>query len=452
MKMFFRGMQKFLASPWFALVVYGGGYYVWFAPVDLTLFLIGYGLLVVLVLRVSQDLTPFFPLIMSLLFLNVIGAGDTSSVPTMVSSLPLLFLAIMVGVVVLCLGWFAWRHRLPKTYFGSWWERHIGMFGLGLLAISLAYALAKVRMEGHAAIDFPYVDTLLIVLLWLIYRMFRRTQGEHVTRAFVQSAMHLGTLMAAQLLTDYALRFELVGASTFTPNVGWGISNQVAIMLLFLLPFSAYHAIRYPKTRGLALLYVVIQSLALVLTLSRGGIGAWALMMIGVFVLWWRAERHHPTFWFAGMLFAAALAGMMVVAPNILQYVWEHLLVEGISDSGRLTLYASAWQHFLQSPLTGIGTVLSPTVFDPTPWFHSTLLDTLASLGLVGVAAFGIHFYEKYHFFVTQRDDFKRFALLALLGSGLYGMIDISYYHFSYFLLLVFLLAVAEQREWLQRG
>ncbi len=452
MKKILQGAQWFSASPWFALLVYGGGYYLWLAPIDLTLFLIGYGLLLVFVLRISKDLTPLFPLLMSLLFLNIIGAGDTGHVPTIVSALPLVFLYILIGGVVFLLILFAWRHRLPRTYFGSWWERNVGFFGLGLLLIVVAFACAKVRVDGHSAIDFPYIDALLMALLWVIYRLFRRTKGEHVARAFVQSAMHLGMLMAAQILTDYGLRFELVGASSFTPNVGWGISNQVAIMLLFLLPFSAYHAIHYPKTRLLSLLYVVIQSLALVLTLSRGGIGAWVLMMIGVFVLWWRAERRHLTFWLAGLLFGAVLTGMMILAPEVLHYVFEHLLGEGISDSGRFALYASAWQHFLQSPLTGIGTLLSPTIFDPTPWFHSTLFDTLASLGLVGVFAFGVHLFEKYRFFWTNRDDFKRFALLGILGSGLYGMIDISYYHFSYFLLLVFLLAVAEQREWLQRG
>ena len=113
-------------------------------------------------------------------------------------------------------------------------------------------------------------------------------------------------------------------------------------------------------------------------------------------------------------------------------------------SSGRIELYKAAIEAFLSSPITGIGTALT-VVYDVTPWYHSTLFDTLASTGVVGLVMFIIHMFQKYRLlFKNRKDPFVFFVFIGFICSGLYGMIDVAYYNLIWLMMFAIILAVVE--------
>ena len=75
------------------------------------------------------------------------------------------------------------------------------------------------------------------------------------------------------------------------------------------------------------------------------------------------------------------------------------------------------------------------------PWYHSSILDILASLGIIGLVTFGIHFVQKYKYLFNN----KMFHfLLGFLLSELYGLIDVNYFNFMYLFIYVLILSTLE--------
>ena len=94
----------------------------------------------------------------------------------------------------------------------------------------------------------------------------------------------LGLYLTFQLLTYYLLQDSIIEAlSQKLSNVGWGISNNIALMLLVTIPFTTY--LCYINTTKKCLLYyilAVIQMAAVVLTYSRGALLA---MIVGIIIM-----------------------------------------------------------------------------------------------------------------------------------------------------------------------
>ena len=129
------------------------------------------------------------------------------------------------------------------------------------------------------------------------------------------------------------------------------------------------------------------------------------------------------------------------------EFIVQRFLSDGdLNDysSGRIDLYKQAIQLFLENPITGVGTSLA-VLYNVTPWFHSTLFDTLAATGIIGTTMMGVHMFQKYRLLIKNRKDtFVVFVFIGFISSGLYGMIDVAYYNLIWLMIFAIVLACVE--------
>ena len=91
-------------------------------------------------------------------------------------------------------------------------------------------------------------------------------------------------------------------------------------------------------------------------------------------------------------------------------------------------LYAEAWDLFTAHPVLGVGLGFYGDNFAINTmqfyWFHSTLFQVLANMGLVGLAAYIFYYVARFRTIRRLRNPFNLFTLVAWLGFEGYSMMD----------------------------
>ena len=129
-----------------------------------------------------------------------------------------------------------------------------------------------------------------------------------------------------------------------------------------------------------------------------------------------------------------------------------------LNDSGRLDLYRTGFERFLQNPVIGQGfysydydlfdfaTVESFSSFFPPRW-HNTIIQILATSGVVGILAYIYHRCQTVCLFIKRRSVSKAYIgiyFLVLLGMSL---LDCHFFNVGPTLFYSMALAVVEYAE-----
>lgn len=131
------------------------------------------------------------------------------------------------------------------------------------------------------------------------------------------------------------------------------------------------------------------------------------------------------------------------------QFLDYALRVNMENMNGRTPIYEAIVTAFKENPIFGKG-MFSPfyniieTGVGEYQWGHSTVLHTILTMGSFGVVALLYHFFEKYFYLIKKMNKEKFFVLMGFLLSGLYGLIDVSYYFINYMMVLIIILAIIE--------
>ena len=100
----------------------------------------------------------------------------------------------------------------------------------------------------------------------------------------------------------------------------------------------------------------------------------------------------------------------------------------GVRHPSRDCLYAEAWKLFCSHPFLGVGLGYNGDHFAINTmqfyWFHSTLFQVLANMGVVGVLAYAFYYIARFRTLRKLRNPFNVFMLIAWLGFEGYSMMD----------------------------
>ena len=170
--------------------------------------------------------------------------------------------------------------------------------------------------------------------------------------------------------------------------------NGTAAYLNMVVPFCIVLALRARDrvTRLLSRGCLVLSSLALVLTQSRGGLLAYvAILLVSAYYL--APNLGARVRWMA-------VAALFSIAGAVLAgSIFERLSgVDSFTEITRLAIWAGAWLIFMGHPVAGIGygnfkTVLAATISVPDGFMldaHNLYLELLAETGILGLAAFAM--------------------------------------------------------------
>lgn len=318
--------------------------------------------------------------------------------------------------------------------------KHKGKWKLGgmffpQLAVSIAllfggaFTIGKEHYLG--ALGFSMLLGFVILALYFIINNFTKEDSKRDTALYVSKIMMwAGLIICAELFVFY-LRSGKAPAELFNDSfdLGWGISNNAATILLLSAPITCYTATRYDNGFVYAFL-AAIQYVFIILTYSRGGI-LFAAVTVPVAIVFLIIKSCNRKRMLAALgVLLAVLAGVYAAFFGEINAVFKTLLGLGFGSSGRDLLYKEAIEVFLKNPIFGAGMGYHGDFYAINNmsfyWFHSTLFQVIGSLGVVGILAYVYYYIARYVivFKGIKKNTFNIFVLIAFIGFEGYSMMD----------------------------
>ncbi|MEM8809374.1 MAG: IctB family putative bicarbonate transporter, partial [Cyanobacteria bacterium P01_G01_bin.38] len=275
----------------------------------------------------------------------------------------------LIGVLLLICAAFWLLLTLSDQAEGWLTPIHIGVL-LYWLAMLLATAVSPTNVKS-AAISGLIKLTLNLMLFLLAARVMRQPK----LRTAILSVFLLTTL----LVSVYGLRQWFFGADALATWVDpesnlsgttrvysfLGNPNLLAAYLLPAISFSFAAIFIWPRwlPKGLAMMALLVNTVCLILTLSRGGwlgfLGLGFVMMV-LLVYWWNAL--FPPFWQRWALPLLLGGSVTVVALSILVIppVQERVMSmfagrEDSSNNFRINVYEAVFEMIRARPVLGVG-------------------------------------------------------------------------------------------------
>jgi len=369
----------------------------------------------------------------------------------------------------------------PKTDWGNWRIALPLAVWLLLSAAQIAFSLTLDRQATKEASVKLLALTVYFLAALVTLRTSERRKIALVTLTVFGFAVSLFAIL--QRLTYNGKMYWVRPVSAYIAPFGpYGNYNHFAGMVELLLPLPLAYLLFAKinlEQRLLWLFSVVLMAVALIFSLSRGGILALGIELAALmlFAKWDRlqsvgsgrlpGQADARSTMGNGLMLGGALAAVVVLA---LWIGYEPLskrfgtVREGASEYSVVTrteYWRGAWQMFLDHPIAGVGLGAFPTAYpsyghssaknERLEQAHNDYLQLLADTGLIG-ALVGLWFL--FELIRTARRQFQMLARArnqdrALAIGGYVAMLGIAVHSFLDFNLqiaanaLLFLLVVA---------
>lgn len=291
------------------------------------------------------------------------------------------------------------------------------------------------------------IVTVAIAFLTLIAANSDFDKPEYAFKVLFALGMVVGLQCCITAIAQKNFLEEVFMKDLFHTN--WGVYNGIITVVLFTIPSCFYFAAKYKKYAFLFMLAAMLQYAAAHLTASRAAFLAMSpfllVCLIATLVVSDKKTRHNVALSFLGA-FAVLVAVGAVVALLNAEFVQDFFSVFAASgfNLGRDKVWKQSIEFFLENPIFGLGLMHHDEIQQAAIsyfWMsHNTILQALSSLGIVGFTGLMIHSLYKYKTF-AKRDYFSYFAMIMMVATELYGMIDClmpaPYYVMPLFLLLI---------------
>ena len=236
--------------------------------------------------------------------------------------------------------------------------------------------------------------------------------------------------------------------------LGWSTWNGIGAILAVCLPVHFYLAIT--KKHGyIFFITAIISYLAIALTLSRASLLV-ATLLAAICVIIGCIKGENVKMFRIATLIAALLAliGFIVFWSKI-STVFTDYLERGFSDNGRFGLYKDGMKSFFAHPIFGAGFANVYSIGPVTPEFfaistpimcHNTIIQILASCGVIGLCGYLFHRYQTLKFLYEQRKSlFSVFSALCVSALLFTSLLDVHFFITYHILYYATILCVAEK-------
>ncbi len=329
---------------------------------------------------------------------------------------------------------------------------------LGFLALGIAYLLSGAFTEGYGGKELAYAALQIVSLCATYFYFYYTVDWEQ--RNIGDGAMMLTAVGVGLFLEIVAMYFrpdviQAIQNHTFDRGMllsGWGVYNNVGGMMAMLMPAPFYFACVRKKGWAYLLLADVFLG-GVFLTQSRGAMLAGGLVYVTccVFtVIYTPKERRIENLLVLSLLLVAigVIAIAIFLQPEN-SIMWS-TIATGMYGNGRLNIYKAGWEQFLDAPILGKGFYapfedrekyfsilfehqygwenIGDSYFIP-PRYHNTIVQLLASGGLVALLAYGYHRFQTVLLFVKKPTVHKTFLGLAVCAHLLASLLDCHFFN-----------------------
>ncbi len=321
-----------------------------------------------------------------------------------------------------------------------------GHFLSGLLILGLGIILGGINIKN----DNKLIQLLIVIscvggfaILYLFLSSTINIEFNDLARLMT----YLGILLVLQSIMYCFVQPEgLISAFTKNLSVGWGISNNVALIILLTSPFTLYLALNNQgKKCVIYLIITLIQFITIVLTYSRGAI--LSLFVGFCFMLPISIIKANDRKTVVRTIVVAAIimliSGLLfaIIFKDLTSKFFESLFgIDFNNLNGRSEIYENAIAIIKKYPIFGRGMLSNFNESGDYVWGHSTYLQTAMTMGIVGVIFLSFHMVQKYFYLAKNANLWKIMTIFGLAMSDLYGLFDVSYYFVNYMIVLIVVL------------
>ena len=309
-----------------------------------------------------------------------------------------------------------------------------------------------------------FVNVLYVGVLPFILYLFVRLYGEEKCRYgdYLAATMVIwGMLTAAQAFTVFAGALAEgvdIGSNSYVPRLGWGNSNVYPTVLMMCMPFNFYYMRKNAKWLLPAIALTAAEFVCTLYAHSRGAMIFTILVLIACVIAVTVYNRKNPLYW---AVFAAAALGLVVT----LTFFWDRIVEvlgntfsDKMQSSGRDYLYIEAVNRFFENPLFGAGMgylcfVNKLHIESGFYQLHSTVFQTIGTMGLVGIAAMLWLYIARYYTVFSRLTPLNVFFFVAMIGFEGYSLVNTSTFTGLPCLTVIYMfLAVMELDRSAQKG
>ena len=462
-----RLLNRFVSSNLcvFVLAALAGLAFTFSREFEFYVFVIIYGLYVGLF---ADDLSPLMPLFIFCYVTPSPSNNPGSTTDSVFYGASGTFLLIFVLTVVFLIFVRIANDRnmgLKKLFF----KKRFMTFGI--LLLGAAYMLSGIlweRYDEFATRNLVFAS-LQFLSVFLLYFIFSATVDW--SRFRVNYLVCIG--IAVGLLVSYELLWVYANNGIITDGVinrgrietGWGIRNNIGAIITLAIPFPFYFATKKLFPAPWILIGCAL-FVGAILSCSRAS----ALCAIGIFGLSYLImlvnARNKFGAYFTTVVLLVGLVVFVVIfweeivklfsgIMKIYEYVDGDLVV---NDQDRIKNYKLGIKAFLDQPIFGktfyptdadiydAATLDSFSSFFPPRW-HNTIIQMLASCGLVGIIAYAIHRLSTVVVLVKRRSLVNVTIGLSILVFLLMSLLDCHFFNIGPTLFYSTMLAVMEFGE-----
>jgi O-antigen ligase len=216
------------------------------------------------------------------------------------------------------------------------------------------------------------------------------------------------------------------------------------------IPATVYYAKKL-KIGFPFILIAIFQVAMLLLTASRGGILAFAVIAIPLLIFLIFSKNWIQSF----VSILVTVMGIFVI--GWINWDWFVALYERfqrvmLDDSGRWEIYREALAVFLDHPLFGGGLFARIDGNNVYHMYHNTFLHTLATLGILGFLGLLWQLWVQFSLLFRQKTAAMVILIISLSGAHLHGMLDNIYYMPQFMVLMLIMVSVVEKSNLLKES
>ena len=332
----------------------------------------------------------------------------------------------------------------------------------GILVLCIGYLLSGV---GSAQLGkvleqnllFAFVQAASVFVLYFL--LTGMVKWDEAPKAYLAwTGMCVGYILLAELAFLY-LRYNIIQNGVIERTLiytGWGHYNNMGALLAMMIPFpffltgkGKYTGIFYIS--GLAFLGGVL------FTCSRGSILCAVVTYMASYTASLLHSRHARANAAIHIFTAVIFLSIFFIFVDDLLRLFRTLLGYGLDPFERDIGYAAGWKQFLDHPIFGStfypveyplfswSTSEAFVAFFPPRW-HNTIIQILASCGIVGFVGYSFHRLQTLWLFLHRFKGKKMFAFVSMLTLLATSMVDCHFFNVGPVLFYSMMLAFVEKR------
>ena len=339
----------------------------------------------------------------------------------------------------------------------------------GMLLLGLTYFISGLGSEKHlevlksnllfALIQFVSIFFLYFVLTSTV--KWKKFNAEY----FAWVGVMMGVIVTLEIIwiyyTDGVITNGVINRGLIYS--GWGCYNNMGALVTMSVPFAFYFACR----RRLSVPYLILAVLLTIgvfLSCSRGSMVGVVAIFPFCFIYAYARAKHKTQFRLTMILVGLlALAAFILYGEEIFK-LFEKVpsIVEiengniKFNDSRRFDLYYNGIRAFIEDPIFGqsfftkvenfahFASVDSFNSFFPPRW-HNTIVQLLATGGVVCLVAYGIHRIQTIRLYFRRRSVMNTYIAFSIISLLCMSMLDCHMFNVGPVLFYSAALAVMEK-------